>query len=139
MEINEAQVPPIGPSESDVYRWLTRVQVGGDVVYGDGGIVTAADHPEDVVGKSVDGGVLGRVRAREGTKCRGAVDGNDSPQALWVFSSDACGTYGLEHISIAHAGRTDPLGEIVLASDQDNLKISAGAGMLLRVTKANPR
>lgn len=134
VRIIEAQTPPIGPGESDVYRWLTTVQVGGDVVYGEGGPVTTGDNANLVVGKSVDGGVLSRVRAKEGTKCRGAIDGNDSPQALWVFSSDACGVYGLEHISIAHAGRTDPTGVIVLASDSDKLKVSAGAGLLLRVT-----
>lgn len=134
MQINEAQIPPIGPSESDVYRWLTRVQVGGDVVYGDGGIVTTADNPDDVVGKSVAGGVLGRLRAKEGTPCSGAVDGNDRPQALWVFSADACGVYGLEHMRITHAGRTDPVGVIVLTSDRDDLKIAAGAGMLLGVS-----
>jgi|SRR6266481_3960020 len=109
MRIIEAQTPPIGPGESDVYRWLTTVQVGGDVVYGEGGPVTSGENANQVVGKAVSGGVLSKVRAKEGTKCRGAIDGNDRPQALWVFSSDACGTYGLEQISIAHAGRTDPI------------------------------
>lgn len=133
MQVAEAQIPPIGPGESDVYRWLTTVQVGGDVVYGEGGPVTAGESPYQIVGKKVNDGVLGQARARDGTKCRGAIDGNDSPQALWVFSSDACGTYGLQHISIAHAGRTDPIGLIVLTSNSGNLKIAGGAGMLLRV------
>jgi hypothetical protein len=137
MRILEAQTPPIGPSESDVYRWLTTVQVGGDVVYGEGGVVTASDNANDVVGKEVNGGVLARVRAKEGTKCRGTIDGNDSPQALWVFSADACGAYGLEHVSITHAGRTGPIGVIVLASDSDHLKIPGGAGLLLRVITNN--
>ena len=137
MRILDAETPPIGPGETDVFRWLTTVQVGGDVVYGEGGVVTTGDNPNDIVGKSVDGGVLVQVRAKEGTKCRGAIDGNDSPQALWVFSSDACGTYGLEHISIAHAGRTDPTGVVILASGRGNLKIPGGAGMLLRVTASH--
>jgi hypothetical protein len=139
MRIIEAQTPPIGPGESDVYRWLTTVQVGGEVVNGEGGVVTAGENAGGVVGKSVDGGVLGQVRAKAGTKCRGAIDGNDRPQALWVFSSDACGTYGLERISIAHAGRTNPTGVIVLASDSGNLKIAGGAGMLLRVDASHMR
>jgi hypothetical protein len=133
MQIIEAQTPPIGPGESDVFRWLTTVQVGGDVVYGVGGPVTTAENSDQVVGKAGADGVLGQVRAKEGTKCRGAIDGNDNPQALWVFSSDACGAYGLEHISIAHAGRTDPTGVIVLTSNGGKLKIPSGAGMLLRV------
>jgi hypothetical protein len=133
MRIAEAQIPPTGPGESDVYRWLTTVQVGGDVVYGEGGPVTTGENPNQIVGKKVNDGVLGQVRAKDGTKCRGAIDGNDSPQALWVFSSDACGTYGLEGISVAHAGRTDPVGVIVLNSDSGNFKIAGGAGMLLRV------
>jgi hypothetical protein len=137
MRILEAQTPPVGPGESDVYRWLTTVQVGGDVVYGEGGIVTSGEDANQIVGKKVNDGVLGQVRAKEGTNCRGAIDGNDSPQALWVFSSDACGTYGLEHINIAHAGRTNPTGVIVLVSDRGNLKIPGGAGMLLRVTASS--
>jgi hypothetical protein len=133
MQVIEAQTPPIGAGESEVFRWLTTVQVGGDVVYGEGGPVTTGDGAHQTVGKAVNCGVLSQVRAKEGAKCRGAIDGNDTPQALWVFSSDACGTYGLEHIEIAHAGRTDPAGVIVLASDSGDVKIPGGAGMLLRV------
>jgi hypothetical protein len=135
MRINEAQTPPIGPGESDVYRWLTTVQIGGDIVYGEGGPVTTANDPNDVVGKAVNGGVLSQVRANEGANCRGATDGNEAPQALWVFSSDACGTYGLEHISIVSAGRSGVTGVIVFSSDRENLKIPGGAGMLLRINK----
>ncbi len=137
MGVSEAQTPTTAPGQGDNYFALTTVQVGGDVVYGFGGPVTTSTDPNDVVGKSLKDGVLGQVRAKEGTKCRGAVDRNASPQALWVFSSDACGTYRLEHIRIAHAGRSDPVGVIVLASDEGNLKIAAGAGMLLRVTAVN--
>ena len=133
MEILNAQTPPIGAGESDVYRWLTTVQVGGDVVYGDGGIVTKGDDSSHVVGKSVGGGVLGQISAKEGTKCRGPLFGNDSPQALWVFSSDACGTYGLAHLEISHAGRSDPVGLIAFRSDAKDLRLPSGTGMLLRV------
>jgi hypothetical protein len=132
MRISEAQTPPAGPGESDVYEWLPTVQVGGDVVYGQGGPVTS-ENGRDVVGKEAYGGVLGQVRAKAGTKCRGAIDGNTRPQALWVFSSDACGTYGLDHVSIAHAGRTSPTGVIVLTSDEGKFKVRSGTGMLLRV------
>jgi hypothetical protein len=43
---------------------LTTVQVGGDVVYGEGGVVKAGDNANEVVGREVNGGVLVRVRAR---------------------------------------------------------------------------
>jgi hypothetical protein len=137
MEILSAQTPRSGPGESDVFDWLTTIQVGGDVVYGVGGPVAAAENANQIVGKAVSGGVLAQVRAKEGTNCRGPVDGNNSPQALWVFSSDACGPYGLNHVSIADAGRTGPTGVIVLASNNGNLKIPGGTGMLLRVTNNN--
>lgn len=130
MEVESAQVPPIGPSESDVYDWLTTVQVGGEVVYGKGGQVYNGGR---VVGRSVYDGVVAQVNEQPGTKCRGPVEGNDRPQAFWVFSSDACGTYGFPALAIAHAGRTDPQGEIVLVSEQGAIKIRSGSGMLLRV------
>ena len=90
------------------------------------------------VGTSVGDGVLARANAKEGTKCRGSVEGNDSPQALWVFSTDACGVYGIEHLHIAHAGRAVPAGTIILASEMPNLKLRNGDGLLLRVN-ANRR
>lgn len=133
MQINEAQLPNTAPGESDVYNWLTTTQVGGDSVYGKDGLVGAAENADKIIGKAVSDGVLAKVRAKSGTKCEGAIDGNDSPQALWVFSTDACGVYGIEHVAVAHAGRTDPQGVIVLASDRGNFKISAGAGLLLRI------
>jgi hypothetical protein len=136
VEVLEAQTPTVGPGESDVFRWLTTVQVGGDVVYGDGGPVTSGRDASHVVGKSVGGGVLGEVIAKEGTKCRGAINGNESPQALWVFSADACGVYGIAHVEIAHAGRSEPVGVIVLSSDTNSVKIAGGAGLLLRVDEA---
>jgi len=135
MEVYAAQTPAVGPGFGDVFRWMTTTQVGGDVVYGDGGPVMSADNGEEVLGKSVDGGVLARVRANQKMGCRGEVDDEDTPQALWVFSSDACGPYGLEHVQISHAGRTDPVGVIILASDQGTLRIQSGAGMLLRIAE----
>lgn len=133
MQINEAQLPNTAPGETDVYNWLTTTQVGGDSVYGKWGPVGAAENADKIVGKSVGDGVLAKVRAKFGTKCEGAVDGNDSPQALWLFSTDACGVYGIEHVALTHSGRSDPQGVIVLASDNGNFKIDAGAGLLLRI------
>lgn len=130
LEIEFAQVPPIGPGESDVYDWLTTVQVGGEVVYGKGGEVYNGDR---IVGRSVYDGVVAQVNVKEGTTCRGPVEGNNRPQAFWVFSSDACGAYGFPTMTISHTGRTDPRGEIVLVSEQGPLKIRSGSGMLLRV------
>jgi hypothetical protein len=134
MEVAAAQIPQSGVGEGDVYNWLTTSQIGGDVKYGVGGPVTTQENASQVVGSGVDGGVLSRVSAKERTKCRGAIDGNESPQALWVFSSDACGAYGLGQIHILHAGRTQPTGVIVLASPARAIKISPGTAILLRVS-----
>ncbi|MCU1240089.1 MAG: hypothetical protein JWO71_815 [Candidatus Acidoferrum typicum] len=132
LEVESAQTPPIGPGKGDVYDWLTTVQVGGEVVYGKGGEVTNGDR---VVGRSTYDGVLAQVNASEDARCRGAVEGNDRPQAFWVFSSDACGAYGFPYLTISHFGRSDPRGEIVLVSEHGPVKIRSGSGMLLRVQR----
>jgi hypothetical protein len=138
MSVLEAGVPAESPSEGTPFNWLTTTQIGGDSVYGVGGPVMSAKNTDEVVGRSVNGGVLSRVSAKEGTKCRGPVAGNNAPQALWVFSSDACGVYGMEHVKIVHSGRTAPEGTFVLASDTRRLKLSSGDGFLLRVNVTDP-
>jgi len=137
MEIYAAQTPAVGPGFGDVFRWMITIQIGGDVVYGEGGPVTSAENGAEVLGKSVHGGVLVPVRANEKLGCRGEADGKDNLQALWVFSSNACGTYGLEHVQVPHAGRTDPIGVITFASDSGSLRITSGAGMLLRIHESS--
>ena len=129
MAVMEAETPTDGPVSIPV----ATTQVGGDTAYTGGGDVTTRN--TEVVGKSVNDGVLDQVHAgsRQGRECRGAVDDNNSPQAMWVFSSDACGTYGLSEIRIAHAGKTQPVGVIVFVSEKGQLKLPGGAGMLLRV------
>jgi len=130
MTVLEAGIPGQGTGEGEVANWLDTTQIGGDSVFGVGGLVKTSDN--QVVGKSlVSGGVLGQARASG--KCRGAVDGNDSPQALWVFSANACGIYGLANVSLSHAGRTDPVGTITLDVQTRKAKIQNGAGLLLRV------
>jgi hypothetical protein len=133
MEVHDAEVPTSGPDRGTSSNAWTTVQVGGDVVYRGGGPVM---HGADIVGKPVFDGVLVKVNSRPGTKCRGAAEGNDQAQALWVFSSDACGVYGFRDVTIDRAGRTDPIGEIVLSTNQTRLHVPSGSGMLLRVNIA---
>ena len=133
MTVIEAGVPEEAPSEGTPFDWLPTTQIGGDSVYGLRGPVMSWNDTSEVVGKSVGDGVLARPKAKEGTKCRGELEGNANPQALWVFSTDACGAYGIEHLNIVHAGRTDPVGKIVLASETQNVKLRNGDGLLLRV------
>lgn len=130
MEVNDAQTPASAPDfQTPVTSWVTR-QIGGETNYRGGGPVT---HGSEVVGKSVfSGGVLVRLTSRPGSSCSGESD-NQQPQALWLFASDACGTYGFPHLAIAHTGRTAPGGQVVLTSDEKDINVSRGSGLLLRV------
>jgi hypothetical protein len=133
IEVQSAQTPEFSPGFGTPYVWATTRQIGGDEVYGVGGPVT--NQSSETVGKGVYGGVLVRVRAQPESRCRGALDSEDRLQALWVFSSDACGVYGIEGVRIAHAGRTEPIGEITLSADQQDLLVRGASGMLLRVIR----
>jgi hypothetical protein len=131
MDVLEAKTPLIGMGEGDVSEWMPTAQIGGDSVYGaSGGTVETPDN--EVVGKSLlSGGVL--VAAHPNGKCRGEVSGNSNPQPLWVFSSNACGTYGLSQVNISHAGRTNPVGTFTLQVQHPNTKLRDGDALLLRV------
>ena len=134
LEIDAAQIPLYGGDRGTPSTAYTTTQIGGEVVYRGGGPVARG---ETVVGEPVFGGVLVSLREAEGKPCRGAIDGNNRPQALWLFSSDACGVYGYPEVEITQAGRTDPVGEIKLSStDGRDLAIRTGSGMLLRVDAA---
>lgn len=91
MAVWEAQLPKTGPDHGTPENAWTTVQVGNDeVVYRGGGPVV---NGMQVVGHPTSNGVLVQVASVPGMTCRGQIEGNDRPQALWVFSSDACGTY----------------------------------------------
>ncbi len=137
MAVFDAQLPTsnfddYGTSTSD---WTT-IQVGGDAVYrGDGTVVSPYS---EIVGKSSDyGAVTAKLKAMPEAACRGEVEGNEHAQALWVFSTSACGVYGFRDLRITHAGRTNPLGQVILESD-GNLHVTNGSGFLLRVDTAAP-
>jgi hypothetical protein len=131
--VDDAQVPTMGADRGTPPEAYVTQQIGGDVVYRGGGSV---EEDGKTVGKPVYDGVLSEVRSN-GTPCSDGP-GNNRMQALWVFSADACGTYGLRGTSIAHAGRSNPVGEITLQADKRQLRVSSGAGMLLRVIANKP-
>ena len=110
--VEQAQIPNSGADRgTSEYEWAT-------------------DH---VGGQSINPLLLLRPAHKPGTQCRGEVAGTDRPQALWVFSADACGAYGFPDLTIAHAGRTAPIGEISLTTNRDSINVKAGSGLLLRV------
>lgn len=130
VEVGQAEVPEEGASRGITPAVATTEQIGGEQVYRGGGTVNRGD---DVVGRPTAYGVLGVPRASIGQPCRGVVGSNTQAQALWLFSTDACGVYGFSDLQIEHAGRTDPMGDIVLASNNGKLKLDCGTAMLLRV------
>jgi hypothetical protein len=136
MAVWDAQLPLSGPDRGTSENAWTTVLIGGDeVAYRGGGPVAKG---LQVVGKALTNGVLVQVSAKAGTNCRGQSEGNDQLQALWVFSSDSCGLYDLPDLRIAHAGRTSPSGVITLATDQGEVQVKVGSGMLLRVNGGTP-
>lgn len=130
MAVEAAQLPESGPDRGTSQNAWTTDQIGGEVVYRGGGPVANGLRP---VGEPTTNGVLVHISTKPGSKCRGEIEGNDRLQATWVFSSDACGVYDIPNLEIAHAGRTNPVGEITLVSTKGDVNVRAGGGMLLRV------
>ncbi len=107
--------------------WVMR-QVGGDVVNrGRGGIASG----DNLVGRWDGAAAWGKLTTSDEGDCT-AADGNGIEQALWVFSTSACGLYGFEDVKLVHDGRTDPLGQIILESGKP-LHVGGGSGWFLLV------
>lgn len=131
LEVRQAQLPRNSDPTASSNSWTT-VQVGGDVVYRGGGPVRSRS---GVVGKPVEGGVLVRLDANPARGCRNDGTG-ERAQAMWLFSSDACGIYGLADLTIVpadHNAQTSAPGEIDLKSAKGNVELKSGTGFLLRV------
>ena len=111
-------------------QWVMR-QVGGDIVNRGRGVVASSNA---IVGRW-DGAAWGRLTPGTDGDCP-ATDGDVSEQALWVFSTSACGLYGFRDLKLVHAGRTDPVGQIALESDK-NLHVGGGSGWFLLVNAAS--
>ena len=130
-EVYNAQLPTNNFADrgTTIADWVTE-QVGGDVVFR-GSATVFSPHGAQVARTVNVGEVLGEPLATPGKGCRAGIGSDPTEQAFWIFSTSACGLYGFEDVKIAHAGRTDPRGKIVLESGRD-LKIAGGSGWLLR-------
>jgi hypothetical protein len=110
VEVDAAQIPTSGEDGVSETSW-NLVKIG-----------------EDQIGISPD----------VSTKCGGGSDTSNIPQAFWLFSPDACGTYGLGEVQISHSGRSAPVGEVTLTSNRRAVKVDKGGAMLLRVDGSGP-
>jgi hypothetical protein len=129
-EITDAETAMYGPDAGIDSNSTITQQIGGDELFRGGGPVEARS---SIVGRSNPDGALAQPSANSEANCRGILDGNNRPQALWLFSTDACGIYGFSRLRIEHAGRTMPVGTIIITSSNRKLNINSGSGMLLRV------
>ena len=129
LEVEFAQIPEEMSSRGLTPETWDTQQIGGDQVYRGGGPVAEYNKP---VGKPVAYGVEATPHPQAGTPCRGEISGNTRPQALWLFSANACGVYGFPNLRIEHAGRTHG-GAIVLTGQTGKLNLGGGSALLLRV------
>ena len=126
----EAQLPSnlIDDFGSTIHDWNT-LQVGGQSVYRGDGTVTEGS---EVVGKATTvGEVFGEPKTWPWSPCV-RDRASKTVQSFWVFSTDACGLYGFNGLKLMHAGRSEPVGQIMLES-AGKLHIRAGSGWLLMV------
>jgi hypothetical protein len=130
MEVAAAQVPGSGGAEDFSGNWNLG-QIGGDQVsYGQGGLVMLGS---DVVGSYTSQGVLAKSSPDLGSECRSIVNRNSPGQSFWLFSVNACGSYGFGDLRVLHSGRAGMAGETTLSSNRKVVKIGRGSAMLLRV------
>lgn len=122
MEVEYAQVPVLNQGDSSS-TWITP-QIGGEFAHRGWHLM---DDNTPVGETLFDGSTLAPLRASS----RGC-SANRTIQALWLFSSDACGAYGYPGLTIADA----PMGQIALHFDGKPL-VRGGSGLLLQVVSAD--
>jgi hypothetical protein len=129
--VHDAQLPiSLNSDAVPETQWATR-QVGGDLVRRGWGKVFSSDGN---VGTWVGGSsVVATPTPNPKAGCSGGP-GYEREQALWIFSSAACGAFGLRNLKIAGSGVIPPVGEIVLTSNRD-INIRGGSGWLLIVAR----
>ena len=130
MSLEDTQLSPAGADGSASQDWDTLL-LGDGVRYGYYGPVTDAESRE--LGKSVPDGVLAHPEANPRRGCDGSATGGNDLQAMWLFSPDACGVYGVARVEISNTGGTNPQGQITLTARNGDVKVGGGVGMLLRV------
>ena len=106
MEVEAAQVPTTGGDGDSEAVW-SLVKIGADQI---------------------------RISPDVSAECAAGSNANNTRQAFWLFSPDACGTYGLGDVKISRSGRTAPVGEVTLSSNGRAVKVGPGSAMLLRVS-----
>jgi hypothetical protein len=131
-QVFQAKLPVDSASTNESSdEWVTK-QIGGDVVFRGRGYVAS---PQGKVGRWSGSGVWGTLTPAGDCALQQSSTGE---QSLWIFSSTACGTYGLPNVKIASPGNAAPLGDITLQSTK-NILVRSGSGWLLVVNPANSK
>jgi len=129
LEVSQAQLPVNTNAASDsITNWVTR-QIGGDVVKrGQGKVFSSTG----VTGTWLQGSsVRIKLWPNPPEGCPAGL-GYDDDQAVWLFSSAACGEYGLRGLKIDNSAPSTT-GDILIRSNK-KIKINGGSGWLLMVT-----
>jgi hypothetical protein len=132
MEVLDAETPVYSPGLGTPYNWAPTRLIGGGVKFGVGDVVT--DTNSQVVGKGTQGGVLVHLEAT--SDCPTTAADGDRLQALWVFSADACGVYGIPGVTIVRNPQEALSRDVVLDFSDPKSRVRSGSGMLLEVPKS---
>lgn len=122
--VSDAKMPANPNSGYGTTSWdWNMLLIGGQAAFNGRRVVKSQDGK--VVGKVVEpGAIVGEPMANPAGGCAGG----SKQQAFWLFSTDACGTYGYKDLTIEGSGNSS---QIVLQSPQ-KIVIRSGSGWLLQ-------
>jgi hypothetical protein len=122
--VSDAKTPANPNSGYGTTSWdWNMLLIGGQAAFNGQRVVKSQDGK--VVGKVVEpGAIVGEPMANP----VGGCTAGSNEQAFWLFSTDACGTYGYKDLTIEGSGNSS---QIVLQSRQ-KIVIRSGSGWLLQ-------